>query len=94
MCRFLARASLFLQCDIDPLYAFAFAGAPDDFAFAGECGDADVELPESVFSGSVEALAFEPVEEDLLREVFEPSAGAPEDDDFASWGRVRASKGG
>ena len=30
------------------LRAFAFAGAPVDFAFAGEFGDAEVELPESV----------------------------------------------
>ena len=82
MCRFLARTDLVAECDVDALYAFAFAGAPDDFAFAGECGDADVKLPVSVCAGGVEDL------------VFDASAGAPEDDDFASWGRVRASKGG
>ena len=42
-----------LQCDVNPLRAFAFAGAPDEFAFAGELGDADVDLPESVFAGGV-----------------------------------------
>ena len=67
-------------------HAFAFAGAPDDFALGGEYGDADVELPEAVFAGGVEDLAFDAVDEDLLRDAFDASGGSPEDDDFAFWG--------
>ena len=66
-------------------HAFAFAGAPDDFALGGECRNADVELPAFVFGGGVKNIGVDAAAEGVLQAVFEPAAGAPEDDDFAFW---------
>jgi hypothetical protein len=67
-------------------HAFAFAGAPDDFAFGGECRNADVELPASVFGGGVKDIGVDAAAEGVLQAVFEPAAGSPEDVDFAILG--------